>query len=515
MKSTRYRTEFRFLQAFFYRCLAGLLIGLAATGCQGASKKMPLNQWAKENPNVSIVRINATQQGYNFHRPWQQLPPKTRTAIGVVIEGPRVLVTASIIANQRYIELEKIDSGEKSSARLLQVDYEANLALVEPEDTSFLKGMQPLRIMSDAVQGNSMTVWQVKPDGTVVNGEARLTAVELVPYSYQNKFLVYRFDGSLQFQFENITMPVIQNGQLAGLVKRYDSKRQTIDVIPAPVIEHFITDAADGEYLGFPKAGIRLGETEDPQLRRYIGLPDHIGGVYVEGVIQNSAAEIAGIRKGDVIFRIAGYDVDRRGNYRHPIFDRVSLTHLIRCGFFVGDKITYQIFRSGKILSIDVMAEHRSAKSFLVPPYIMDKPPRYYILGGLVFQELSASYLREYGKNWSAKAPTYLVYYENNQDFLERDPRKKIVILTAVLPTSYTIGYETLSDLVVTRINDQPVLSLDDIPEKLKAPVNGFHKIEFEQRPKCIYLDPAELSGIDRQIKQRYKLNALKNLSPY
>ena len=246
MKSTRHRTEFRFLQAFFYRCLAGLLIGLTATGCQGVSKKMPLNQWAKENPKVSIVRINATQQGYNFHRPWQQPAPKTRTAIGVVIEGPRVLVTASIIANQRYIELEKIDSGEKSRARLLQVDYEANLALVEPEDTSFLKGMQPLRIMSDAVQGNSMAVWQVKPDGTVVNGEARLTAVELVPYSYQNKFLVYRFDGSLQFQFENITMPVIQNGQLAGLVKRYDSKRQTIDVIPAPVIEHFIADAADG-----------------------------------------------------------------------------------------------------------------------------------------------------------------------------------------------------------------------------------------------------------------------------
>ena len=61
-----------------------------------------------------------------------------------------MLVTASLIANHRYIELENIDTGGKSRARLQEVDYEANLALLKPERKTFLKGLQPVQLTEDA-----------------------------------------------------------------------------------------------------------------------------------------------------------------------------------------------------------------------------------------------------------------------------------------------------------------------------------------------------------------------------
>ena len=111
------------------------------------------------------------------------------------------------------------------------------------------------------------------------------------------------------------------------------------------------------------------------------------------------------------------------------------------------------------------------------------------------------------------KAPIHLLYYEINQYTLAKEGRKRIVFLSSVLPTSYTVGYDRLSNLIVTRINNQDIGKLEDVIEALKTPVHTYHKIEFAQRPKVIYIDPLELPKINTQIKNRYRLPALMNLN--
>jgi len=110
-------------------------------------------------------------------------------------------------------------------------------------------------------------------------------------------------------------------------------------------------------------------------------------------------------------------------------------------------------------------------------------------------------------------APIHLLYYLANQHSIEKDGRRKIVFLSSVLPTSYTIGYNQLANLVVKRINNKNIEKLEDVVEALKVPVDSYHKVEFEQRPKVIYLDPLELPKINTQIKKRYQLPALMNLN--
>ncbi len=465
------------------------------------------------SPDQSVVRVNVTRQGYSFHRPWQRPAPITQMGIGVIIEGPRVLVTAEAMANHRYIELEKIDGSKKSVAQLEAVDYEANLALLKPVDPQFLMNTRPLKLETGAVQGDELAVWQVKPNGTVTPAMGSITSIELARFPHNNYFIAYRLNSSLQYRLNHFTLPVIKDGNLAGLLMQYNAKEQTIDVIAAPVVDHFLEDAADGTYQGFPLPGAHMVSAEDPQLRRYIGISEKAGGVFVDRVVKGAAADRAGIREGDIIMEIAGFPIDSRGNYEHPAYGKISLSHLVRCEFHVGDKTIYKIFRAGKEFELEVYPDHRSSEDYIVPPYIIDTAPRYYILGGLVLQELSTPYLKAYGNKRSAGAPVHLMYLNLNQDALEKDGRKKIVFLSSVLPTSYTIGYDRLSNLVVTRINHQDIGKLEDVIAALKTPVDGYHKIEFEQRPKVIFLDPLELPEIDRQIKRRYRVPALMNLN--
>ncbi len=494
--------------------LASMAIALflMLTGCRGLTKR-PFAERITTSPSQSVVRVNVTRQGYNFHRPWQQRAPITQVGIGIIIEGPRVLVTADALANHRYIEFEKVDNGEKSEAEVDVVDYEANLALLRPVDPQFFENMMPVKLETGAVQGNDLAVWQVKPNGMVTPAMGTITSIELTRFPYRNFFLAYRLNSSLQYRLNHFTLPVIKDGKLAGLLMRYKAKEQTIDVIAAPVIEHFLEDAADGTYQGFPLPGMHMVSAEDPQLRRYVGISGKTGGVYVNRVLTGSAAEKAGIQQGDIIMEIAGYNIDSRGNYDHPAYGKISFSHLIRCEFHVGESIVYKIFRAGKEFTFDVYPDHRSSKDYIVPPYIIDTAPRYYILGGLVLQELSTSYLREYGQKWSVNAPIHLLYYQANQHFIEKDGRRKIVFLSSVLPTSYTIGYNQLANLVVKRINNKNIEKLEDVVEALKVPVDSYHKVEFEQRPKVIYLDPLELPKINTQIKKRYQLPALMNLN--
>ena len=94
----------------------------------------------------TILRVTVTSQGYAFHRPWQQRRPVTRNAIGVIVPDGRVLVTALLVANHRYIELEAINSHRKVRAVVDVVDYEANLALLKPVNQSFLDGFSPMQL---------------------------------------------------------------------------------------------------------------------------------------------------------------------------------------------------------------------------------------------------------------------------------------------------------------------------------------------------------------------------------
>ena len=147
-----------------------------------------------------------------------------------------------------------------------------------------------------------------------------------------------------------------------------------------------------------------------------------------------------------------------------------------------------------------------------MPPYNDDQPPGYYIVGGLIFQELSRQYLREWGANWQKEAPQDFVYLDRFQSELFPEGHRRIVVLSQVLPANSTIGYDDFNYLVVKKVNGKEVHSLGDLAEAVKTPVNGFHVIETVDDPKQLEINAADAASDAEALQKNYGLPALQRL---
>ncbi len=461
---------------------------------------------------LSVVRVNVTTQSWDFHRPWGKRQPFTRRAIGAVLPGSRVLVAAELVANLTYLELETPEGGRKVPATVEAMDYEANLALLKADDAAFLAGAPALEVAESAI-GDQLSVWQLENNGRLLSTDGPMTTAETASYPVDGSFLIYRMTVRLQGRDSSFTLPVVHNGKLTGVLMGYDSQSNNANIIPAPIIRHFLKDVSDGHYEGFPRVGYAFSPTRDPALRRYAKIPDDVsGGIYITDVLKGGPAAATDLRKGDVLVAVDDSPIDQDGNFPDDAYGQIPVGHLFNTHHFVGDKVKLHILRDGERKTLEVTLAHRPPSSYVSDPYIVDRRPRFVIVGGLILQELSRQYLKDFGPEWARRAPERLVYFDRFQTDLFKDGPRKLVFLSRVLPTPATVGYEDLSSLLVKRINGVELQTLDDVPKALEKPENGFHKIEFEEDPKTIYLDAAETQKTERAVQMQYRLPALKFL---
>lgn len=462
---------------------------------------------------LALVRVNVTGQSYDYFRPWQKKAPSSKRALGAVLSKGRVLVTADLVANQNYVELERAETGEKTAARVQVIDYEANLALLEPTEKTFLDGITPLEITADTVVGDRLAAWQLEPTGALVATEGLVTTVQMTEYPIDvGEFLTYRVSIPMQYRENSYTVPLVKNNKLAGLLLRYDSRSQLLDAIPAPIITHFLKEADSQNYRGFPSAGFSFFPTRDPELREFAGEKGKGGGVYVTNVEPNTPAMKAGLQVGDVVTAVADREIDQNGNYVDPLYGKIEFTNLLTAHAYSGDVVPFRVQRNGKPIQLNMTLEHRDAKDYVSPPYNLDQPPRYYVLGGLIFQELSRQYLKEWGPTWERSAPQRLVYFDRFQSELFPEGNRRVVILSQVLPADSTIGYDDLAYLTVTKVNGKEIKSLDDLAEAVKQPIDGFIKIETEEDPKQIALDAAQVAAEAPNLQENYGISSLQRL---
>jgi PDZ domain-containing protein len=488
-------------------------VALVTTTGALAKKESAVPAALSKQKQLALVRVNVTGQSYDYFRPWQKKAPFSKRALGAVLSKGRVLVTADLVANQNYVELERAETGEKTAARVQVIDYEANLALLEPTEKTFLDGITPLEITADTVVGDRLAAWQLEPTGALLATEGLVTTVQMMQYPIDvGEFLTYRISLPMQYRENSYTVPLVKNNKLAGLLLRYDSRSQLLDAIPAPIITHFLKEADSQSYRGFPSAGFAFFPTRDPELREFSEEKGKAGGVYVTNVEPNTPAMKAGLQVGDIVTAVADREIDENGNYVDPLYGKIEFTNLLSAHAYSGDVVPFRVQRNGKPIQLNVTLEHRDAKDYVSPPYNFDQPPRYYVLGGLIFQELSRQYLKEWGPTWERSAPQRLVYFDHFQSELFQEGNRRVVILSQVLPADSTIGYDDLAYLTVTKVNGKEIKSLDDLAEAVKQPIGGFIKIETEEDPKQIELDAAQVAAEAPNLQENYGISALQRL---
>ncbi|MBU3665325.1 MAG: PDZ domain-containing protein [Chthoniobacterales bacterium] len=459
-----------------------------------------------------VVRVNVTQQSYSFSQPWRKNQASQRQGLGVVLPDGRILVTAGLVADHTYIELEEPETARKEKAELAAVDYETNLALLSAPAAGFLQNIPGATLDESAGVGSRVDLVQLEANGAPVNTPATLTTVEVGPYVLEDSaFLLFRLSVPLQSRENSFTLPVFKDGALVGLVMRYDPRTQAADLVPAPVIARFLQVASKQPYAGFPRAGLTFSDTRDPQLRRYARLNNGTGGAYITKVQSGSPAEAAGLKVGDILLRVGDKTIDQDGNYEDARFGKVSLAHYVSTLLESGQKVPLAVWRDGAETNLEITLAPRDREAMISQPYTFDQPPKFVIVGGIVFTELSRQFLREWGQSWTRDAPLRLLYLDRFQSELRAD-RGKIVFISGVLSGPNTVGYEDLAYEIVDQVNGRPVRSLEDLAAAVDNPPDKFHRIKLAEDPGLIILDVEASKAEEKRIRDQYRIPKLRQL---
>ena len=469
--------------------------------------------WAEDDDSRgSLVRVRASIQPYDQFRPWQKKSPYGLNGTGVVLPGGKVLATAALVANRTEVGLEKPGSAEKCAAEVEAIDYEANLALLQPVDRNFLKGFSGVLLGPALRAGDKTEVWQLEKNGEMLRNQAEILSAGVGRYpSDEAGFLVYGVRVSLPKRDDSYTLPLMKDGQLAGMMMGYDRDSQEGTAIPVPMIEHFLKDASDGKYEGFPTLGVSWSPLRDPNLREEVLAPKS-GGLLLTRVNPRGTAGRAGLREGDILISVDGFKLDEDGNYRDPLYGPTAVGNLIRTRPTVGSPAKFRISRDGKEMEMTGTYDRKAREEVAIPTLQFDQAPKYLVVGGLVFQELTGVYLQEWGDKWSERAPQRLVEYFTFQQDKRPDPEKKVVFLSQVLPSPITLGYQQLSGLVLLQLNGQEIKSLAELAKVVDSCASGNLVFEFRDEPGKLILNAAELPASSEKIGKDYGLRELRRL---
>jgi len=505
-----------------------LAVALFAASCDSPPRAIPVSDLAapvEEHAIIadskpadadltrSVVRLRSTTQGWTPGQPWEKSEPEQRRALAAIVAPQRALTTAEMVANATFLEFESPDGTRYAEARVVAIDYEANLALLAPvnedgDGAALFADAIPLAIAESPALGNQLDVLQIEETGLPLITTGFLQTIGVTSnFLPGQSFLTFFIKASMQSAAGSFSLPILHEGRLAGMLLGYNPNEQIIDSAATEIVARFLDAATAAEaegtaYQGFPGLGVVIARTEDPAFRAWLNINDDQGGVYLSSVRPGSAAEAAGLKKGDVILAVDEHTIDRRGFYQHPLYGGLFWGHIVRGEKAVGDEVSLSILRDGEPLEVTATLTREEESDRLVPNYRFEEPPNFLIKGGMIYQELSRPLLEAFGREWQQRAPLNLLDAYENPEKYETNVRR-IVFLSGTIPSQATIGYERLGNLIVRRVNGREILDIATLIEAFEHPQGGLHSIEFADEDFTIHLDEAAATAIDSMLLQR------------
>jgi S1-C subfamily serine protease len=461
----------------------------------------------KSDITTSVLRVNSTQQTWSAGQPWEKNSPTTRHALAAIVGPAQVLTTAELVADSTFLEFETPDGNHLAQAKVIAVDYEANLALLGPvtaaEGDLLFEKTTPLTIAQAPKIGDSIEILQIEDNGRELITAGSVRSIDVTSnFLPGHEFLTYFIKASMQSAASSYSLPVLSSGALSGILTNYDNDDQLCQVIPVDIIQHFLKASSTLPYAGFPSLGVSISRTEDPSFREWLKLSPDTGGLYINQVRKDSPAAQAGVKVGDVLLAVDGHTIDRRGYYDHPTYGRLFWGHLVRGSKSTGDILALELLRDGQALSVTATLTREDVDTQLIPSYDFDQAPSYLVKGGFIFQELSRPLLESFGENWRSRAPlNFLDALENPEKYEETADR--IIFLSASIPTPATVGYESLRNLIVRKVNGQNIKNMKSLITAFATHTAPLHTIEFDEQKFTIYLDQAVSATVDAQLLKR------------
>ena len=177
--------------------------------------------------------------------------------------------------------------------------------------------------------------------------------------------------------------PAVIDGKITGLVHSKLSHGENIGyLIAADEIRMFLADVQKGPYRGKLQLWDSVQGTENEALRAKLGLGKETGVVVCHPF--STAADYP-LKKWDLITHVGGQPLDNQGNVKIKDDLRVSYEYLVPKLARHG-RLKVTIFRDRKLREVEVPLR---ADRNLVIPFLLEKYPRYFICGPMIFMPAS------------------------------------------------------------------------------------------------------------------------------
>lgn len=466
---------------------------------------------ARPAPDAQVVSLRVTHQSFDEHRPWTKGTPNTRIGSAVVLPDSLLLTESKLIRDAILIEVQKNGSATRVPARVVHVDGDIDLALLAVDEPGFFDDLEPAQFAKSAPgEGTVYSArWQNQQYEISENQIAGINVRDSPYGSITHAFLSLHTDLSNGGWAE----PVFSNGKLVGLSVLQEGQRAT--VIPVEILSAYVRGARSADDPGFASFRPHWQFGQDPALAAYLGLEGKPRGVVVRWIPWRSTGCDA-LEPRDLILSVEGHTLDAMGTFDHPHYGQLAFQHILVDGHRPGDRVRIQLLRDGETLEVDVELRRNSGADWLIPDYRDQPQPPYLVAGGLVLRELDGNYLRAWGNDWRGNAPPKLVQRYDRERESQTAERRRILVLSQVLPDSYNLGYHQLANLAVAEINGRSVYGVADADEAFRHPVGGFHRVKFyrdDMRGEVV-LDAADFADATARILQNYDIPTRIHLRP-
>eukprot|EP00112_Aurelia_sp_Birch-Aquarium-sp1_P012613 Seg2652.1 transcript_id=Seg2652.1/GoldUCD/mRNA.D3Y31 product="Protease Do-like 10 mitochondrial" protein_id=Seg2652.1/GoldUCD/D3Y31 len=429
---------------------------------KGSEVKMPQynngeRSTIKTNEQIlqSVVKLFVQYATPNYCMPWQMKRQQQAFGSGFVIEGKRILTNAHVIKYHKSIRVRKHGDAKKYQADVLYVAHECDIAMVGVEDDKFWEDLNHLEF-GDIPRLEQDVVVVGFPTGgdniSVTRGV--VSRVDIRRYSHSGQdLLAIQIDAAINAG--NSGGPALQDGKVVGIAFQALGVAENIGyIIPVSVIDHFLDDIKQHQvFSGFCVLGVKWQPIEAEQMRSYFKLAPDDTGVLVANILKLSCGHDI-VKKGDILMSIDGCEIADNGTVLFRGDERIYWNYLLHSKF-PGEAVKALILRSGKKVQIEIKLD---TYRHLVPRHLYEKTPSYVVYCGLVFVVLSQPYMQhQFGKDWATKSPVRLCERVHTPG--ERI-EQEVVLLSQVLASELTAGYEAFSNLQLYRVNGIPVLNL-------------------------------------------------------
>src|SRR5437867_355961 len=454
----------------------------------------------------SLVRITATSVEPDYKAPWNAGGLERGVGAGFVISGNRIMTNAHVVANSRYVTVERDGDPNKYPAKVQFIANDCDLAVITVPAPDFFKNMLPLQFGGIPTLESTVSAYGYPIGGermSVTTGIVSRVDFQLYTHSSVDQHLAIQI--SAQINPGNSGGPVMQDRKVVGVAfQGYsgDVAQGVAYMIPTPVINRFLQDIGNGHYDEYPDLAITYAKLQNSAQRKFLGLKDGDRGVLVSSVVASGPPDGI-LRPGDVLLAIGGHAIACDASVELE-GERAQFGDVVE-RMLTGDSVKFELLRDKQPMSLTIKLY--KPWPYSIQGHSYDVRPRYVLYGGLLFQPLSLDTLEAY-RSTDLRLRHFFEYFILEQIYLQHPD---VIVLSNILPDPINTYLAPYRGGIVDEVNGKKIRTLDELADAFaQAPERLVIRMIGDGPP--LVLDRNKVEAARERIKARYNVVKEQNL---